>query len=363
MSGSLRVLHAPVSPDNPYQLLLFRALAAAGVSVTTLSFQDLNRPFALSRKGRFDLVHLHWPHGFYQVTGRMAAPRTLCRAALFAAEFRRMRRRIPVVWTMHNRVAHQAPLPALDHRLSLMIARGADRVVAHCAAARQLLVEEWGVAAERVLVIPHGSFIGYYPDTLDRAAARSRLGLPADARVLLFFGLLRENKGLRELLAAFHELTDPRCRLVVAGGGAGGGAGPELASAIQEAAAADPRLRPFPRRVTDEEVEVMFKAADAVVLPYQEVLTSSVLALALDFGRAVVAPRRGCLPEQMAEGGGALYDPAAPDGLLAALRQALAADTEAMGAKNLALARERSWDRLVPDLIRAYEEAMARSPR
>jgi glycosyltransferase involved in cell wall biosynthesis len=97
------------------------------------------------------------------------------------------------------------------------------------------------------------------------------------------------------------------------------------------------------------------RAADAVVLPFREILSSSSAALAMAFGRPVMAPRAGNIVEMLGEDGGILYDPADPAGLATALRQASAAgDLAERGHKNAARARahEQSW-RLVAQRTRA----------
>jgi glycosyltransferase involved in cell wall biosynthesis len=95
-----------------------------------------------------------------------------------------------------------------------------DAVICHCEAAAGSVAEAYELDPElrrRLHVIPHGNYIDVYPNTLSRAEARSRLGLPEGARVLLFIGAVRAYKGIEELLAAFRTLDEPNARLVVAG--------------------------------------------------------------------------------------------------------------------------------------------------
>ena len=53
--------------------------------------------------------------------------------------------------------------------------------------------------------------------SVDRAEACRHLGLDPDLKYLLFFGLIRDYKGLDWLLQAFAQVKDPQVRLVVAG--------------------------------------------------------------------------------------------------------------------------------------------------
>ena len=67
--------------------------------------------------------------------------------------------------------------------------------------------------------------------------------------------------------------------------------------------------------VPDDRMQVYLRAADAVVLPYRDVLTSGSAILAMTFGQPVIAPAIGCLPESLGSEGTILYDADAPDGL------------------------------------------------
>jgi beta-1,4-mannosyltransferase len=189
-------------------------------------------------------------------------------------------------------------------------------------------------------VIPHGSYLGAYPDTLTREEARTRLGIPDAGPVLLFLGAVRGYKGTDELVAAFHALPDPAARLLIAGKPRGDG----IAERLRAAVVADPRIRLHLGHVPDEELQVWLRAADVVTLPFRDILTSGSAILALSFGRPVVAPALGCLPETVPADAGILYDPDLPGALESALHRALAADLDIMGNAALARARELDWD-------------------
>jgi glycosyltransferase involved in cell wall biosynthesis len=74
----------------------------------------------------------------------------------------------------------------------------------------------------------------------------------------------------------------------------------------------------------------------------------------MSFGRAVVAPALGCLPETVPPDAGILYDPDAPDALTAALRRALGVDLEAMGRAARARAEELDWGPIARRTARLY---------
>jgi glycosyltransferase involved in cell wall biosynthesis len=94
-----------------------------------------------------------------------------------------------------------------------------------------------------------------------------------------------------------------------------------------------------------------------VALPFLEIFTSGSVLLAMSFGRAVIAPRRGCVTDVLDEAGGILYDADDPQGLEGALRVAMTADTEAMGRHNAADLSRFDWSRVAEATREVYGTA------
>ena len=101
-----------------------------------------------------------------------------------------------------------------------------DRVIAHFATAlladghsqRDFLVKEGIVTADRLSVLGAGSVCGvdthrFTPNSQARTAIRRTYQIPTDALVLLYLGRLHVEKGLAELVAAFHHLRRHNDRL------------------------------------------------------------------------------------------------------------------------------------------------------
>src|SRR5690606_26973851 len=82
----------------------------------------------------------------------------------------------------------------------------------------ELVAKEFKITdRSKIAIIPHGNYIGCYPNEISREEARARLGLPADAVVLLFLGKIRRYKGVPELIETFQGIDGGDARLVVAG--------------------------------------------------------------------------------------------------------------------------------------------------
>ena len=315
---------------NPYCELLYDHVERLGVDVVE---GRSGVRWLLAHRGRVRVLHFHWPERHFDRRRPGSALGFALRLLLARALGYRL------VWTVHNLAPHDGT-NAGDRLVRAVLGRTATLVV-HCETARALL----GRAGSRAIVIPHGNYVGRYPNGVTPGAARARLGLEPEARVLLAFGQLRPYKGLDALVAAFATVAAPTARLVIAGQPLGDAALP---------AGGDARVRIFARHVPDAEVQLFLNAADVVVLPYRSILTSGSAMLALSFGRGIVAPRAGCLAELERSGAALLYDPSDPDGLASALRRALAVDPTALGERARRRAHAVRWETIARRHVAAY---------
>jgi len=165
-----------------------------------------------------------------------------------------------------------------------------------------------------------------------------------------FFGSIQPYKGIEQLLGSFAGLDAADAWLLVAGGGRA-----EYHQTIRQRADALDRviLRTY-ARAPSEEITLVMRAADVVVLPFVNTLTSGTLTLALSWGRPVVAPALGCLPATVEPAAGILYDPARSDALVNALRAIRERDPAVASAAALASVQRFDWDDIAALTLEAY---------
>ncbi len=233
-----------------------------------------------------------------------------------------------LVVTAHN--INQAARDGHDsawNRLTLGIQyRLADRVFVHTEGMKARLCRQFGVRPAKVAVIPFGINNDAPITALTREEARAKLGLGPDNRALLFFGNIRPYKGLENLTRAFALLAprDPRLRLLIAGAPHFGDEQylQEIQSEIQRSRFAERILARF-EFIPDAETEIYLKAADLMVLPYNDISWSGVLILGYTFGLPAVATDVGALREEILEGEtGFVCPPRDPSALAAAVERA-----------------------------------------
>jgi glycosyltransferase involved in cell wall biosynthesis len=257
-----------------------------------------------------------------------------------------------IVFVCHNVLPHQGG-GALTTALTRLALRRGDAFIVHsrhdAEALRRLLTSP---ASGDPRVIRTALPVFSIGAPMGRAGARRRLGLPADARVALFFGFVRPYKGLGYLIDALPRvLRDvPAAHLLVAG--EFWQPADEYGRRAAELGVGE-RVRLDDRYIPNEEVGLYFAAADVVVLPYVEATQSAVVSLAAQFGRPVIATETGGLPESVVDGEtGLIVPPADSAALAAALVRVFTEPTlaERLGAGVRGSAERFSWRRLEEQL-------------
>jgi len=327
------------------------AFPGGGDQYTDRFYGELSRQGAIVRpaqvSGRWllrnlsgaDFAHFHWPSFHYCAS---TALRTIWLAVRFVILLLVLRARgVRILWTAHNLYPHSRSSPAwLDYWVRIFLCRLSALVLVHGHEAARVVMREFRVPARRTIVIDHGNFLDYCLQDLSKAEARRHLGWPEAAFIYLHFGHCKRYKNIHKLINCF-QATCPAADTLLAI--VGRCSDEEYRSEIEAMIRVKPDRIVFqPTFVPDADVQYFMVAADAVVLPFEDVLTSGSAILALSFGRPVVAPRLGYLSEVVQEDCGVLYDANRENGLNDAMRTAR--EKKFQESAIIARARTLRWD-------------------
>jgi glycosyltransferase involved in cell wall biosynthesis len=256
-----------------------------------------------------------------------------------------------LVWTVHELDAYESRRPRLDRWFRQVLMKLCRHLIVHGEYTRQELLTKHGFRRP-ITVVRHPSYRGFYADTVNRADARERLSVAESARVLLYFGYIKPYKGVEELLSAFQSAGDENAVLIVAG--------KPLDEAtqrqIESLATPDPRVRLQLGYIPDDQIQILFRAADIAVFPFQYTQTSGSLMLALGFGRPVVAPGIATVPEYVGEDCGFLFDPEKPGDLARALGGATSAPLTGMDDAAASRGCQDTWRDMALTHQACYQE-------
>lgn len=352
-SPTIKVLTPTVCwSENKYLTCLWSSVQSYGVEVDTFKLSTLVAQTKASQKVA-DVIHLNWIQRFCQLD-----PQRKVKSLLFT--LRNLRdfyflksRGYQLVWTVHNTLSHECNAPLLEKSFRWLLSRFCSDILVMSEYGRQEFARMYG-RTKRVHIMPHGNYIGAYPNQISRTEARLQLGIAPHQTVLLYFGQIKPYKGINHLLAAFSQLKNSEVVLLIAGQCND----LNLLAEIKQAAQADSRILLRLEFIKDEDVQVYMNACDWVVLPYQKILNSGSALLALSFGRPVIVPQRGALTELITDAEHGLCYLHDRD-LAAALSRALttpSARWQQMCEQAYALAQEYDWSKIGAQLYEIYQQ-------
>jgi glycosyltransferase involved in cell wall biosynthesis len=193
---------------------------------------------------------------------------------------------------IHNLVPHEKRF--FDHAFNRYFLRAYDGFVVLSEAVKTDVLSVYPEA--KTILLKHPSYL-QYGKRMNRMEACEKLGIDSAKQTLLFFGLIRDYKGLDILLKAFSEL-DASFQLVIAGEVYGDR---KLYTELI-AASKNTQIYFHDRFIPSEEVAVYFSAADLCVLPYKSATQSGIKALCDAFQVPVLVSRVGGLSEEIIAG-------------------------------------------------------------
>lgn len=285
-----RIVAFPYYVDNPYLDLLYADAVRQGVRIDkpTAVGDAIDRIRELDAG---DIIHLHWTTPICQpFPSALEAARRLIGFCVAVGAARR--RRVRFIWTVHNLQPHELAYPRLERWLTTWILRNADDVVVLNPHTPKLARSLYKIPPAKVRLLPHCSYVGAYPNEISDDQARSAFDIPPEDLVIGFVGEQRPYKGIPELLRAFDHLRSdhPGAHLLL-----GGRVREQDRADIKGMLAGIDGLIVSEGRISDDEIQLWFKATNVMVFPYRQTLNSGSMFLAATFGRPCVLPAAAAL--------------------------------------------------------------------
>lgn len=284
----LRVLGWPAykfKSINAYNWLLYRAVQNQNVDVVEFSVRQL-------LMGRYDILHIHWPEQYLGLKNALEAlVKTL---AVFILLWIARLRGAKVIWTAHNFVPHNDYHPVLLRFFWMFFPGFLDGFICLSKYSQNLFSETYPALAgikHSTHLFGHGNYRDVFINTTSLEQARRELDIPENTFVFLFLGHILPYKNVPALARSFQKLNGADKILLIAGK-----PGSEsLASELSELAAQDSRIRVHLGYVPDEKIQLFLNASDLVVFPFENMLNSSSVMMALTFNKPVLVPYFGSL--------------------------------------------------------------------
>jgi len=298
-----------------------------------------------------DILHIQYTSSTYPKSGLILLLQMLrlmpTRLVVTQHEFVRESRPIKIRTLFEKIVCHGADLLIVLTRYSLDAARV-------------------GLTPRRTKIIPHGLTL-HKPVAKDEA--RTMLGIPKDAKILLAFGYVSPHKGLEYAIRAVKHVVKslPLAHLIIAGGPHPLSRDDTYMGALKHLAVeeGDSHHVTFTGYVPDRLVDYYLDSADIMLLPYVGVTQSGVVYMAVAHSVPVVTSSLGGFREELERNEiGVLVPPCDASSLAEAIVNLLS-DPERLErySRNEArLSRELSWEVIARRHLEAYNELIDTRP-
>lgn len=214
------------------------------------------------------------------------------------------RRGIRVVSILDNVIPHEPHF--WDKWLIRYFVRSVDRFVAMSASVQQDCLRFLPAAKHDIVALSPHPLYDNFGDPVEQREARKMLGLPEDKTILLFFGFIRDYKGLDLLMKAYKKVISSQqsgvskeLLLVVAGEFYNNGA---QYSELEKELHLEGRIAWHTDFIADDKVRLYFSAADLIVQPYKTATQSGVTQIAYHFEKPMLVTNVGGLAEIVPDG-------------------------------------------------------------
>lgn len=197
--------------------------------------------------------------------------------------------------------------------------------------------------------MPHPLY-DHFGEIKDRENACRELNINPRNKNLLFFGFIRDYKGLDLLIEAFNNL-DSSYNLIIAGECYGS------FDKYQEQINKSPlknNIYIFTDYIPDSKVPVFFGAADVCILPYKSATQSGITSIAYHFEVPLIATNTGGLKETIEHGSTGLMVPKPESNLISeAVKNFFSNQIPGNMRKNIQqLKKDLSWEKFADEIIK-----------
>ncbi|MDR1371982.1 MAG: glycosyltransferase [Dysgonamonadaceae bacterium] len=255
---------------------------------------------------------------------------------------KRLKSKTKIIGLIHNAIPHEPHF--FDSPLASMFFRQCHKFVVLSESVKKDILRLYPSA--QCLMLPHPLYDNF-GEPLEKKEARKRFNIDRNKKTLLFFGLIRDYKGLDLLIEAMSRLDDS-FQLIIAGECYGDFG--KYKRQIDTSPARD-RIFALNRYINNSEVPTLFSAADLLVAPYRSATQSGVIPIACHFELPVLVTNVGGLRETVEKSGIGLVCQPQPDSIAEGIKQFFNVENKLFSDKFKKIKDELSWDKFARNFL------------
>jgi glycosyltransferase involved in cell wall biosynthesis len=334
----IRISCLPVAGiQNPYQFLMIKGLQSDSRLIVKRGIND--RFFGILRTAivqRPDYIHFDWETSYYY---RRNLWMTLVNIPFFILQIYVARYffKCQLVWTPHNIIPHDSKFIKVHRFCRRFFARNMKWIRLFSEVSLMPAIKELRCDKSKFKIIPEGSYVGYYPNNVNRLEARKYFNIPTQKLVLLYLGFIKPYKGITELIRCFKKYFSGDAVLIIAGKVMNVEYFQIMKESINE------NIILIDRFINDHELQLFFNAADVITLPFKKIENSGSVILSMGFKKAVIAPQMGVLVERLQNQKELLFQESLEESFNL-LKKLDNKDLEQIGERNFNQLTQTSWE-------------------
>lgn len=358
MKKKLNVLFMPKwDQANPYQRLLLEQFDPRYVETNIVNykkgvFRISSAAWYYRRKHKKNILHLHWLSPIFMEISWSKNPLIfsikylILYCDLLLCKFYGFK----IVWTIHNKLAHEGNNKSNEIILRRLVFRIASNVIVHSEEALDALSELYNLPVkDKATVIKHGNYIGVYPPPSDnRLSLRESLNYSANQKVFLFFGAIKRYKGVEAFIEISNLFSGDNHYLFVI---AGKVETEEYAQTLRNSISSK-NIVFIARFLEGQDLVDIIHSADAIILPFTDTLASGSMLLSMSLGKAVFLPENGRI-FGCVEGDYELFFDSIEE-LITKIKTFDINTLTRIGKRNLELAKKNDWEAVGKSTLDIY---------
>ncbi len=249
--------------------------------------------------------------------------------------------------------------------LSRWVYKRAQLVIAHNQISKSELIDRIGLRSEKVCVIPHGNYLHSISAVPQQDDARAKLGVPKRSKLILFFGQIKDVKGLDLLLEAMPGVLEKHSEamLMIAGKPwkSNFNKYDKIIKKLNIARSCITHIRYIP----DEDVPLYYSACNLVVLPYHKIYQSGVVLMAMSYSKPVIVSDLPGMTEIVTDGkNGFVFLEGDKNDLIEHINQCLSDNIllDRIAARGLEYVKsQHDWSEIGKKTVTQYQKILGKS--
>ncbi|NCC70424.1 glycosyltransferase family 1 protein [bacterium] len=223
--------------------------------------------------GKYDVLNFQWPVSI--------------KIDPFFIKFIKIFYKKPIVFTVHDLIPLEYDLNDFSKNPIFnkynKFYNSFDKIIVHVDFIKKSAIKLFNIDEEKIFITPHGNYLNFldFNKIYTKEEARKILNIPDNKFYVLFFGYIREYKGLDLLIKSLAYLPENVCILI---------AGKIVDKYILDLLNKDlkDRFYLFPEYINVNESSKYFNASDLVCYPYKNIYQSGSIQAAFAFSTPVI---------------------------------------------------------------------------